>query len=233
MVIGSSQKADGTADSSGLAELVGNDLLVTFGGWGFNRDTQSNTNSLLNSMASTIMHELGHNLGIRHGGFEDTNNKPNYYSIMNYDYQLSCLGLPTGTSVGERYYLRAKLKGITDANLTNGPTGPDCLIDFSNGTSAALNELALNENDGIGRGAGTIDWNDNNVTEANISRDINDWGNLVLPFARSFSAFNNGVSKHSVKQRLMPVANDRQQFAAEESPSPEFFRQLRESMAKR
>jgi hypothetical protein len=30
------------------------------------------------------MHELGHNLGLRHGGIDDINYKPNYFSIMNY-----------------------------------------------------------------------------------------------------------------------------------------------------
>lgn len=31
-----------------------------------------------------FVHELGHNLGLRHGGFEDHNFKPNYASIMSY-----------------------------------------------------------------------------------------------------------------------------------------------------
>jgi len=34
--------------------------------------------------AGAFMHELGHNLGLDHGGFEDTNAKPNYPSVMNY-----------------------------------------------------------------------------------------------------------------------------------------------------
>jgi hypothetical protein len=35
----------------------------------------------------TVMHELGHTLNLRHGGFEDDNCKPNYISVMNYDNQ--------------------------------------------------------------------------------------------------------------------------------------------------
>jgi hypothetical protein len=31
-------------------------------------------------------HELGHNLGLRHGGFEDNNFKPSYFSLMNYGF---------------------------------------------------------------------------------------------------------------------------------------------------
>jgi hypothetical protein len=34
--------------------------------------------------AGLFMHELGHNLNLRHGGFEDQNFKPNYISVMNY-----------------------------------------------------------------------------------------------------------------------------------------------------
>jgi hypothetical protein len=41
--------------------------------------------------AGTFMHELGHNLGIRHGGIDDTHNKPNYLSVMNYSFQSGLL----------------------------------------------------------------------------------------------------------------------------------------------
>jgi hypothetical protein len=34
--------------------------------------------------ASAFMHELGHNLGLMHGGGQPDNGKPNYPSIMNY-----------------------------------------------------------------------------------------------------------------------------------------------------
>ncbi|MFJ9521711.1 CARDB domain-containing protein [Kitasatospora sp. NPDC101801] len=37
--------------------------------------------------AGTLMHELGHNLGLAHGGDETHNCKPNYVSVMNYDVQ--------------------------------------------------------------------------------------------------------------------------------------------------
>lgn len=36
--------------------------------------------------ASKYMHELGHNLGLQHGGGDEINGKPNYPSIMNYVY---------------------------------------------------------------------------------------------------------------------------------------------------
>jgi Tol biopolymer transport system component len=40
-----------------------------------------------NHDGGTIMHELGHTLNLRHGGFENEHCKPNYVSVMNYDNQ--------------------------------------------------------------------------------------------------------------------------------------------------
>jgi CSLREA domain-containing protein len=38
--------------------------------------------------AGTLMHELGHSLGLHHGGRDDTQYKPNYLSVMNYLFQM-------------------------------------------------------------------------------------------------------------------------------------------------
>ncbi|MFI9510298.1 hypothetical protein [Nocardia sp. NPDC052566] len=40
----------------------------------------------------TFIHELGHNLGLKHGGVDHGNYKPNYLSVMNYSFQFS--GVP-------------------------------------------------------------------------------------------------------------------------------------------
>jgi outer membrane protein OmpA-like peptidoglycan-associated protein len=63
------QNKEGCAPG-GQAEIGGNDFVV------FNQD----------DFGETFMHELGHTLTLRHGGFENANNKPNYVSIMNYAY---------------------------------------------------------------------------------------------------------------------------------------------------
>lgn len=39
------------------------------------------------SIAGTFMHELGHTLGLQHGGQDGEGYKPNYLSVMNYAYQ--------------------------------------------------------------------------------------------------------------------------------------------------
>jgi hypothetical protein len=56
MVLGSSQEANGSAGSSGRAEIIGDDSMVTFGGngWNLNTSTPEKTNQLNNIMASTM-----------------------------------------------------------------------------------------------------------------------------------------------------------------------------------
>jgi hypothetical protein len=63
---------------SGEADLPGNDILLWLG------DAMYDNEPSRRLLAAAFMHELGHNLGLRHGGDQDTNNKPNYHSIMNY-----------------------------------------------------------------------------------------------------------------------------------------------------
>lgn len=48
-----------------------------------------------------IMHELGHNLGLQHGGDDNILCKPNYPSVMNYNpiLQLTSLGYSTGSHI--------------------------------------------------------------------------------------------------------------------------------------
>jgi hypothetical protein len=75
--------------------------------------------------AGTLMHELGHNLGLTHGGSWDdaaVNGKPNYPSIMNYVWQST--GVPKYDHLG--------------------------LLDYSDGTLGLINENALSEHDGLG-----------------------------------------------------------------------------------
>ena len=67
--------------TSGRAEVGGNDLMVTLGGW------NGGTGGTSEQKAGTFMHELGHNLGLRHGGGDSRNYKPNYLSVMNYFFQ--------------------------------------------------------------------------------------------------------------------------------------------------
>jgi probable HAF family extracellular repeat protein len=129
-------------NSSGLAELPGDDFIVAMGQWATGNH---------NFIGNTLMHELGHNIGLRHGGTENRNFKPNYNSIMNYWYQFC------GTD-------------------GNDDVVPDNGLDYSRGVHIALNENALDETEGVtGLITGpAINWNlDGDATDIFLARNIN------------------------------------------------------------
>lgn len=104
---------DGT--SSGWGETWGNDFALSLGGF----------NPIMGSkdhQEATFMHELGHNLNLKHGGDEDKNRKPNYLSIMSYTFQF---------------------KETFDSCRP---------LDFSKTALIPLNELSLAEGSGVGGG---------------------------------------------------------------------------------
>ena len=215
MVFGSKQNAN---LSSGRAEIIGDDSLVTLGGWNLSAVNQSTLNELVNYQAATIMHELGHNFGLKHGGFEGTNNKANYVSVMNYTYNLN--GLPQiGDNEGDRYYLRffGGEKCWGTRKLKHGPRSEYFRIDFSHGHSAPIQLGLSSEAAGLGFGhSGPVDFNcDGDVDDIiekggikgsknKVLKDHDDWGNLRFYFAdllASYSDFggtNNGKPKASI-----------------------------------
>ncbi len=123
--------------SSGVAEINGDDFIVSMVDY-----------NSTNNMSNTLVHELGHNLGLRHGGFENRNRKPNYNSVMNYRHQFPGVDF-TGDARG------------------------DGLLDYSRGVNIDLNENALIETLGV-TGFTPIDWNRNGVIQtAAYSGNIN------------------------------------------------------------
>jgi hypothetical protein len=126
------------SNSSGYAEIYGDDLIISL--YTFFANDQY--------FANTAVHELGHNLGLLHGGNEYCNDKPNYSSVMNYRYTFA---------------------GV-DINC-NGNGGGGTL-NLSPGTRSPLNENALNEFVGV-CGSPAIDWNGNGVLQSSVAHDIN------------------------------------------------------------
>ncbi|HEY4177424.1 MAG TPA: hypothetical protein VGM90_11345 [Kofleriaceae bacterium] len=181
--------------SAGLGERPGNDVTVTIGG--IHTSDPAQANFLINDQASVLVHELGHNLGLAHGGDAEVNYKPNYYSIMNYLYRT---GLSTiGNAEGDRYQLFRGSCGVAStAQLANGLNTTTAIIDFSNGTSAPLNEATVQESAGLGRnGSVAVDYDCSGTTNNGYAFDVNkdgqqtvltdydDWGHISLPFAQS------------------------------------------------
>ena len=102
--------------ASGIAETPGNDVLITLGAerFGLNHyDTHHVGNAM--EQAGTFMHELGHNLGLLHGGGDNINYKPNYLSVMNYRWQYTWI---PNTIVGPRLdYSRQTLLTLDERAL--------------------------------------------------------------------------------------------------------------------
>ncbi len=113
---------------SGVARGIPSaDLLVTLGAGCAHLN--GGVDCTLNPMAQagTLMHELGHGLGLRHGGDDDRLNKPNHLSVMNYTFQLTGLQ----TAAGERFldYSRFGLQTLDENALDESrglrvPSGP-------------------------------------------------------------------------------------------------------------
>ena len=92
----------GTVTSiSGYSDLGGQDSAVTLGLW--ETAPTQNMAKRANVIAGTLFHEIGHTLGLTHGGlYYDTpgsyiptyeaNCKPNFQSTMNYLFQLDGVG---------------------------------------------------------------------------------------------------------------------------------------------
>src|SRR5262249_53604245 len=137
----------------------------------------------------TFMHELGHNIGLRHGGGDNVNCKPPHLSVMNYAYQL-----PNIITDRPLDYSSVVL-GVSPAAPCR-PAGQMAPL--------GLDETCLNEAAGVGNQApikiafgppggvpakttitsvtvvpnGPIDWNKNgSSTNVNVARDLNNMTN--------------------------------------------------------
>jgi hypothetical protein len=167
--------------TSGCAEIGGNDFVVSLGTWAVVVDHNvGNTDQ----QAGTFMHEVGHTLGLRHGGGDNINCKPNYISVMNYtrqgynpalrvlDYSRGVYGVPlAGGGIGLVKSNLNETDGIRRGDpIQSGPTIGVVNIAYG---PLALGQLAVNpatNSSGVSLG---MDWNRNKVTGDGVfSKDI-------------------------------------------------------------
>ena len=110
---------------SGVADRPGGDLMVTLGLWSFDVPEDKFVGSVKTQLG-TLMHELGHNLGLSHAGVYRTPNcMPNYQSVMNYQYQTRLLSAFDGSKHADFSYGK---QGALNENLLSEtlslPVGP-------------------------------------------------------------------------------------------------------------
>ena len=149
--------------AGGIGEITGDDFIVASGGCDVCYKCQG-TAIPGHLPIEAFCHELGHNLGLGHGGDSACNGKANYPSIMNY---------------------RHAYFGI-DGDCDDQPDGT---LDYSRGDRTPLDEKALNEADGVCSGF-WIDWNNDGKVTPKVLKDLNGEFNATCP-GGIYSAFTD------------------------------------------
>ncbi|MBM4444553.1 MAG: hypothetical protein FJ020_04510 [Chloroflexi bacterium] len=136
--------------------------------------------------AAVFMHELGHALGLHHGGNTAVNFKPNYLSIMNYAFEFNTwkptrpLDYSHGSCIDLKEDRLDETQGIGYSEVTvwRAPGGVLCTNSLG---------LYINWDDDSDVDMGTARVNLNNhpdfpSPDGETLKDYNDWANLVYSF---------------------------------------------------
>lgn len=166
---------------AGQAELPGYNFAVTLGQL---TDLGIERSLITRVETGTLMHELGHNLCLGHGGacYDSHLWKPNYVSVMNYSYSF----------------------GIPVARVPGSTVIADYRFDYSSRVLAPLDERHLDERIGIepgskvvisylclppgaselevraAPGAGPVDWNCDGRIDPDVAQDVDVFTDHVL-----------------------------------------------------
>lgn len=169
---------DGTA-ITGVGERPGNDFIVAAG---FTATTFSNDTTA--ALSGTFMHELGHTLGLSHGGTDGVNFKPNYISVMNYTYQAPFTGSESAWFLD---YSRNFLLSLDETSLfesfgLDGPSSKSVMFNSAPNGQPPVRTIVYAD-------ASPVDWNQDSTIDPSVAQDIN----RLLPS----SAASPGETLHS------------------------------------
>jgi uncharacterized repeat protein (TIGR01451 family) len=136
------------------------------------------------------MHELGHTLSLRHGGFEDVNCKPNYRSVMYYTLQFA-----NNDPNRPLDYSAAPLPSLEEDGATKAG------LDENKGIGGPAGQLAIY---GVPVGGnlttdpadGPLDWDNDGTIESKVSADVN-FINTIGP-----APMNGGCNGPTPNQKL-------------------------------
>lgn len=184
---------------AGQAELAGYNFMVTIS---FPHRTCffGTLDFCQNRMAGTFMHELGHNLDLRHGGDEEQNYKLNYLSVMNYQYQN--IGIPY-TAPGDTYQFSTSY--FVSPPLADVQHIAGFRLDYSEAVLPTVDEWHVDERLGIGGPAGSTDLAFYYACVADLSHPCQ--AGLLRAAAASFDWDNNGVIEPDVAADINYIPN--------------------------
>jgi len=179
---------------SGVAELPGDDFVVSMDAIrvGGPPVTEDPAELIIRrrATAGVFMHELGHNLDLRHGGNEDVNWKPNYLSVMNYAFNLT--GIP-----------RFSRMDYSDAAL---PTLDQIHLDETVGVGADSDDFTrffvepcagCGFFNGFGPARGPLDWNrDGDTTDTDLEVHLLD-ASTGVQLPRFITGFDDWDAVHA------------------------------------
>jgi hypothetical protein len=185
--LGESTDSGISRNETGATDLGASDFIVALG-------TRVNETGTVKQQVGTFMHELGHNMGLRHGGDRDENYNPAYISVMNYMFQMTGVLAPDGSPIFD--YSRFALGSLDEmyldenAGIPGGSSHPGygtrCLkwretVEIDGEMVERLRDLAS-------VGTVPLDWNDDGQIESSLFCDLNEDGKPTSVNDRRYSA---------------------------------------------
>ena len=200
-IFGNTYGRDGSSGRGEIDDFLngGNDFFVTLGGWDMSSWMAPDW------QAGTFMHELGHTLGLTHGGDQGGigpgiyNRKPNYTSIMNYSWQIRASNnadswfldysrstLPTldennldeADGIGGRIDMRVPL-GSGSIVPENGPVDWSCLANWLCFSDDGDDQ----DGDGNAKNDRGISLDLNGIESGQLLHGFEDWSHLDFDFS--------------------------------------------------